>query len=285
MIVVIFCTVIHIGFAREEYTYYEPDFDILITNVTIIKEANEISEQFYFVGITVSTPTTEGANPATLETFTAIGDYSLGGTGNPFRTLAFGPDEQEIKFNFFLYGDNIFEGTEAFRAIISTVEGTPTFQDPNIVSLTTTINIIDDECKLKCMTLHVIAFHLCIVAMAGFEEPRYIIHETGGAQEVCVQVFNPPQEQPLVRDILLLASTSTNGTTAGKIITSMLDIDYILNYCELQMGVISVKYLKNLLNLLLIIFLKTILAGFAFLWMLLMMISVKTQNHSKCCWS
>ena len=53
--------------------------------------------------------------------------------------------------------------------------------------------------------------------MVGFEEPRYNVSETGGSQEVCVLVSNPPQEVPLVISIRLIASTTTQGTTAGII--------------------------------------------------------------------
>ena len=60
--------------------------------------------------------------------------------------------------------------------------------------------------------------HLCIVVVAGFEEPEYNISESGGSQEVCVIVSNPPQDTPLVTDIILIASTSTDGTTAGMTI-------------------------------------------------------------------
>ena len=66
-------------------------------------------------------------------------------------------------------------------------------------------------------------FHLCIVAVVGFEETTYNISEAGGSQEVCVLISNPPQQQPLLIDILLIASTSTEDTTAGKIMMSDID--------------------------------------------------------------
>ena len=59
------------------------------------------------------------------------------------------------------------------------------------------------------------SYYNYIVAVAGFEHPNYSINETGGSQEVCVLVFNPPQNYPLVTNILLLASTSTQDSTAG----------------------------------------------------------------------
>ena len=153
---------IRIGFQLDCYTYFEPKGVALITNVTIVKEANGISEQQYSVGVTVSSPTT-GVNPATLNTDEVPGDYDLGFPGVSFRQLPFPANRQEITFTFFLFGDETAEGTEAFRAIISTVEGTPTFQDPNIASLTTMIKIMDDDGKwntLKSVRSH--SMHFCI---------------------------------------------------------------------------------------------------------------------------
>ena len=127
------------------YNYYEPRFEAFITNVTIIKEANQLTEQFYSVGISASSPTTE-INPATLESLNELGDYTLGVFGVSFWQLIFSPNVQEIPFYFTLYGDDTAEGTEAFQATISTVPGTPTFQNSTIASLTTTIRISDNDC-------------------------------------------------------------------------------------------------------------------------------------------
>ena len=77
-----------------------------------------------------------------------------------------------------------------------------------------------------------IIFHLCIVARVGFVEPLYSINETDGSQQICVQVFNPPQDLPLAIEIILIASTTTVNSTAGITITC---VRYILNLsCELQ---------------------------------------------------
>ena len=119
-----------------------------ILNLTVIKEANQLTEQFYSVGVFVSTPTI-GLNPATLETLEEFGDYSLGYLGVSFQQLPFRSDMQEFPFFFYLFGDDIAEGTEDFWAIIAKVEGTPRFQDPTTASLTTTIKILDDDCKLS----------------------------------------------------------------------------------------------------------------------------------------
>ena len=140
-----FVAVVRIGFSRALYTYYEPESDTVITNVTIVKESNQSTEQQYSVGVTVSSLTT--GVPATLESITETGDYSLGIPGVSFRQIPFPSNQQEIPFLFQLHGDEIAEGTEAFRAIISTVEGTPTFQDPITASPTAIIRILDNDCK------------------------------------------------------------------------------------------------------------------------------------------
>ena len=132
-----------IGFAQKEYTYYEPDFDETIMNVTLIKEANQLTEQLYSVAITIS-PT--GVNPATSESFSEAGDYSFGDPEVNYRQLPLHSGRQEVPLVFILFCDFIAEGTEAFQATISTVEGTPTFRDPTVASLSTTIRIIDNDC-------------------------------------------------------------------------------------------------------------------------------------------
>ena len=145
ILVFVLFVVIHIGFAQEMYTYYEPRSDTVITNVTIIKEANQLTEQLYSVGVTVSSPTI-GLNPATLESQTQLWDYTLGDFDVSFRQLPFESNEQEIEFIFQLFGDDIAEGTEAFQSTLLTVPDTPTFRYTTIASLSTTIRIIDDDC-------------------------------------------------------------------------------------------------------------------------------------------
>ena len=146
----LFFTVFTIGFTRNEYTFFEPDEDIiLIMNVTIVKEASQQSEQQLYLNVTVSSPTTDGLRPATLETAAGFGDYSLDGRGSSFRTFVFPPNQQETTFPFYLFGDEMPEGVEVFQATISTVGGTPIFRAPVMASLTTTIRIIDNDSEFK----------------------------------------------------------------------------------------------------------------------------------------
>ena len=172
------------------------------------------------MGVAVSSPNIRGVNSATLDTAIQSGDYRLL-TFDSFHFLPFHPDQKEISFVFCLFGDNTAEGTEAFQAVILTVYlgEAPTYQNPTTASQTTTIRILDNDRKLKilkCMAI-VLSQSICIVFVVGFEEPMYTLSESAGSQEVCVLVSNPPQEQPLGMDIILVASTSTEGTTAGII--------------------------------------------------------------------
>ncbi len=54
-----------------------------------------------------------------------------------------------------------------------------------------------------------------LVAVVGFEQLSYTISETGMEQEVCVQVFNPPDNEDLAFNIFLAYETVPG--TAGKL--------------------------------------------------------------------
>ena len=100
------------------------------------------------MGITVSNPSILSA--ATLETVdTGINfDYTLGTSEQTFRILEFLPNQQSITFGFFLNSDEVPEGTEAFQASSTQVEGSPTFQAPITTAFPSTeIQIIDNDCK------------------------------------------------------------------------------------------------------------------------------------------
>ena len=145
-------TAIRIGYALEVYQYFEPDSLMLITNVTLVKEDNRVSEQTFGVNITVSDP--QMLSPATLRTDNTSTnyDYSLGIRGQTFQVLQFLPSQQSITFNFLLNSDEVPEGTEAFQASSTPVEGFPTFQAPITTAFPSTeIQILDNDCK--CITV------------------------------------------------------------------------------------------------------------------------------------
>ena len=114
------------------------------------------------MGITVSNPQTLPA--ATLETddTSTNYDYSLGIPGSTYLVLHFLPDQQSITFEFFLNDDNLTEGTEAFQASSTPVEGFPTFQAPITTAFVSTeIQIKDNDCKfITCLMFHLL--YLCI---------------------------------------------------------------------------------------------------------------------------
>ena len=129
------------------YEYFEPAYEILILNVTLIKEDNRQSEQIFTVGTTISDPT--GA----VHTATRKLDYEFSGSVLPFRSLLFYPDEQAIPFSFILFEDSFAEELEAFKVtVLSSYEGLyPSFQPPSPGSTTafqtTQIHIIDNNGK------------------------------------------------------------------------------------------------------------------------------------------
>ena len=125
---------------------------MFITNVTLVKEDGRVSEQTFDVGITVSNP--QMLSPATLESFdpSINFDYTLGIPEQTFIVLQFLPNQQSITFEFYLNSDEVPEGTEAFQASSTPVEGFPEFQAPITTAYPSTeIQIIDNDCK--CITV------------------------------------------------------------------------------------------------------------------------------------
>ena len=124
---------------------------MLITDVTLVKEDNRVSEQTFGVGITVSNSQTLPA--ATYELFDPSNfDYALNISEKTFVVMQFLPNQQSITFEFFLNSDELPEGTEAFQASSTPVEGFPTFQAPITTAFPSTeIQIIDNDCK--CITV------------------------------------------------------------------------------------------------------------------------------------
>ena len=139
---------IRIGFAQEVYTFIEPGFTRVFSDVTLIKE-NRTSEQTFLVAVTVSNPAS-ALRAATLDGGgNSSADYRLTSPGN-LITLLFPPTRQSIALSFFLISDDLPEGTEAFQASSTPVEDTPNFQPPitNTAFQNTEIRIIDDEREL-----------------------------------------------------------------------------------------------------------------------------------------
>ena len=138
---------IQIGFAQFNYSFEEPEFEILVLDVVLIREGGRLSEQTFqivvSVGGTIDTP------PATLEFVDPDrGDYSLGLQAN-FVTLLFRPSQQNTTLQLFLFSDDVPEGTEAFRATSTPSPGFPNFGAPSMggAFASTEVFIADDDCK------------------------------------------------------------------------------------------------------------------------------------------
>lgn len=132
--------VLSIGFAQAEYIFNELAFNILIRSVTII--TNRPSEQTFEVKISVG-PSSGDRRPAQLISSTDNHtDFSLIGEADQNEvTLVLRPSRQSVIFPFILFGDDLVEGEEWFRANISVGDDGPLFQPGPIQS--THIRILD----------------------------------------------------------------------------------------------------------------------------------------------
>ena len=137
---------IQIGFAQPTYDFGEPDFETLI-NVTLIREGGRLSEQTFSVSISVGR--TIDIPPATLEFVDEdSADYRIDAPAD-FVSLIFPPFQQNITFTFYLFGDEIPEGVEAFRATSTPSQNFPNFGPPSMggAFVSTEVRIIDNDCE------------------------------------------------------------------------------------------------------------------------------------------
>lgn len=147
-----FSAEIRIGFAREVYSYYEPEVQMLFTNLTIVKDGGRISEQIFRVNISISDPATVA--PATLRTSPVQEDwdFAVGFAGQTSVLRDFFSSSQSVLVAFFLNGDDSVEDVEGFMLTSSPVvtDGFPSFLSPLPTSTTafqsTTVQIFDCKC-------------------------------------------------------------------------------------------------------------------------------------------
>ena len=168
---------IHIGYEIPEYMYYEPDFETFIRNVTIIKEDNQLTEQTFAVVISINEPNV-GIRPATQETLETIAaginyDFRTAITGAEVDSFVFEffPDQQSLRFYFFINSDELPEGTEGFRLGSAPERGQPepglsypTYQPPSgrNAHVNTEIIIIDNDSKFYHCVVVTVALILSI---------------------------------------------------------------------------------------------------------------------------
>ena len=207
---------IQIGFARPVYSFNEPSFETLITDIVLVREGGRRSEQTFQV--TISVGGTININPATLAFEDADrADYRLTSSFH-FIMLRFPPTLQNISFFYFLFHDELPEGTEAFRATSTPSQNFPNFGPPSMggAFANTDVLIIDDDRKLagkgaaSCYNIGV----LSVAVVVGFVQTKYNISEDIFFVDVCVRVFNPPANEDLVFGIDMIIQPRNN--TAGK---------------------------------------------------------------------
>jgi len=146
------------------YSFTEPNFPLLIREITLIKDDERVSEQTFSVTITSSDPS--GLNAATLQ---PVGPFQEGGAdyrittpGATTSSLTFPPQVQSVVRTIFINPDSLAEGTEAFQLTSSPNEGFPNFDSPLTTSTTafatTIVQILDNDCKLVSFSLRSAVF-------------------------------------------------------------------------------------------------------------------------------
>ena len=128
-----------IGFQKMNYTFTEPEIEKMITGVVYLERENgQLTEQTYEVAITVSTTVPPGQRPASIPD-----DFSIGGNQT---NLTFPPNITLLDFQFTLFPDDIFEGTEVLqvKSEPSQVLGSEAFTSPNTL-FPSTFTVIEDD--------------------------------------------------------------------------------------------------------------------------------------------
>ncbi len=120
----------------NSYTLFEPEFDTLISNITLIIEDNIESEQILSIALTYTDGTA------------VIGeDYTLGGSSSNTQIRNIPPSIQSASITFVLLPDRISEGTESFTVSVAGRQGFPSFETPILTFRSTTIFIMDNDRK------------------------------------------------------------------------------------------------------------------------------------------
>ena len=209
---------IRIGFALPEYSFNEPDFESIVTDIVLVREGGRLSEQTFQVYVSISDGSTFNRHPATLEFEDEdTADYRLT-SPRDFIMLDFPPEEQNVTLQVILFRDDLPEGTEAFRATSTPSQNFPNFGPPSMggAFASTDVLIIDDDRKLAstCATsCYVGVFYVAV--LVGFVQTKYNVSEDIiFFADVCVQVFNPSPNEDLVFGIDMIIQPRNN--TASK---------------------------------------------------------------------
>ncbi len=233
-------TAIFIGFQLPDTTYPEVE---QIHDVTLIKGAGNVTEQTIIVAVTlyervppgsgfdVATPSRRGLVDGTI----SDNDLNFGQDFSLSLLVSFQPNQSEIFIPFTIFHDIQVENIEAVQLIIEAPTAAIELHDspPRFKTLSDYssffIVIEDDDRKLLCVVacfniMH--AFLACIhVAHArfpsfltgyriGFENSSYTVNEGVGSLEVCVRMFEPPDDIPI--DGNFIVAVETVADTAGE---------------------------------------------------------------------
>lgn len=143
---------ITIGFQMNVYDYFEPTVGrALITNVTLVKEDNRLTEQTFGLLLTFGDPGV-GLSAATLQQVGQVEnfDYVVSLPGDPTLLSIFRPDMNALSIAFSLFSDDLVEDVEGFEITFAPQRGQfPFFALPSDESSppysSTLIRIIDTD--------------------------------------------------------------------------------------------------------------------------------------------
>ncbi|XP_064388167.1 uncharacterized protein LOC135336335 [Halichondria panicea] len=184
---------IFIGFAVPNTTYLEEERDHI---VQIIKGAGNITEQTISFVVNLFQNAPLGLGTATP---------SAGGDDNDFfiQSSTFediGPDENDVFVDLTIFGDNLPEVTEAAQLRLSL---------PPIDRMFPVFKILPQYPEFFIIIEDDDGF------LIGFENTSYIVNEGIGMQEVCVVMFEPPENTPLGTLTISIGVETVQGTADG----------------------------------------------------------------------
>lgn len=150
----LFLSGIQIGFAQEIYSFNEPDSDLVVRDVILIR--NRQTEQMFGVQITVDGPLSN-IGSASLGI-----DYRLQNNASTILLL-FLSTTQNVSFSFILNSDELSEATEGFQATAMPAEGFPDFMLPQVGGAfgTTEVQILGDRVTPTCPGNLLVPPHIC----------------------------------------------------------------------------------------------------------------------------
>lgn len=185
---------VRLAFSRRTYNFFEPESFSEITNVTLIKEDNGVSEQTFTVRVV----------PLDYEFssyYDGSGEFASGsGFSSPMvasqqfpTTVVFPPNLQAVPVEFHLLPDDQLEGLEYFALQIAIAEeGSPIYRR-SAYSQSAMINIFDNECKFAFRDywhcVMAVYFCWCVVVNVGFARDNYTVNEGSNDFEVCIGIF------------------------------------------------------------------------------------------------